>query len=120
MEDRVISLHIELQDGFEDDTVVIKVYNNGNQIFDKTQAHVTTNLAISLARDSTGQYSIFQLTKIQSGEVEVKVNIPSKHLADGYKFIINSRTYLAISIAEREPPNKKIMFVKSNEPFPHL
>jgi hypothetical protein len=117
---QTIPFHIELHDGFEDDTVTLKIYNNGEQVFDKTQTHVTTNLAVSLARNSTGQYSLFEPTNISNGEVEVKVNIPSKDLIDTHKFMINSETYVAISITEPKSPSKKINFFEAKEPFRHL
>ena len=101
----VTNLVIDLQDGFKDDTVILRI--NNDEVFRKK--HITTDLRISLATRVT--------TNINSGEVQVEVIIPTKDLIDNYKFIINSESYLGISIVESELPNKKIKFILSQEPF---
>jgi hypothetical protein len=101
----VTNLVIDLQDGFKDDTVILRI--NNDEVFRKK--HITTDLRISLATRFT--------TNINSGEVQVEVIIPTKDLIDNYKFIINSESYLGISIVESELPNKKIKFILSQEPF---
>jgi hypothetical protein len=101
----VANLVIDLQDGFKDDTVILRI--NNDEFFRKE--HITTDLRISLATRFT--------TNINGGEVQVEVIIPTKDLIDNYKFIINSENYLGISIVESELPNKKIKFILSQKPF---
>jgi len=104
----MVLLHIDLKDGFQDDTVIIKV--NNSEEFRKE--HITTDLRIALATKFT--------TNVTSGEVELQAIIPSKDLADSYKFIASSETYIGISIMDPGLPNEKIQFSISDEPFAYL
>jgi hypothetical protein len=105
---KMVVLHIDLKDGFQDDTAIIKV--NNNEEFRKE--HITTDLRISLATKF--------ITNVTSGDVELQVIIPSKDLADSYKFIASSETYIGISIMDPGLPNEKIQFSISDEPFAYL
>jgi hypothetical protein len=99
------TLVINLQEGFTDDMVVLRV--NNKEVF--RQEHITSNILIGLATVFTMQAT--------SGEVHVDVIIPSKDLVDNYKFIIESKAYLGISIIEPKSSNRKIKFYLSREPF---
>ena len=106
MEDKAIfTLNIDLQDGFNDDTVILEI--NNKEVF--KEEHITTDLRIALAKGFT--------THVSSGEVTLKVNVTTKNLVDNYKFKINSETYIGVSIMEPESPNKKIEFSLSKERF---
>jgi hypothetical protein len=107
-DEKMVLLHIDLKDGFQDDTVIIKVNNNE----ELKKEHITTDLRISLATKFT--------TNVASGEVILQVNIPSKNLADSYKFTANTETYIGISIMDPGLPNEKIQFSISDEPFAYL
>lgn len=71
--------------------------------------HVTTDLRTSVAKQFT--------TKVTSGEVTIKINIAPQNLVDNYKFMIDSETYLGISIIEQDLPNRKLVFLVSKQPF---
>jgi hypothetical protein len=103
----MVTLNIDLQDGFEDDTVILEI--NNKKVFE--EEHITTGL-----RDAVAKQNI--RIPISSGEVQVKVNITTKNLVDNYKFISDSGTYLGIRIVETESANKEIKFSVSKEP-PH-
>ena len=109
MEDKAIfTLNIDLQDGFNDDTVILEI--NNKEVFKEEK--ITSNPTIALAKKFT--------TNISSGEVNLKVNITTKNLVDNYKFTIDSETNLGISIMEPKSPNKKIEFSLSKEPFTYF
>ena len=101
----MITLSIHLQDGFQDDTVILEI--NNKEVF--KEEHITTDLRIALAKGFT--------THVSSGEVTLKVNVTTKNLVDNYKFKINSETYIGVSIMEPESPNKKIEFSLLKERF---
>jgi hypothetical protein len=103
----MVTLNIDLQDGFEDDTVILEI--NNKKVFE--EEHITTGL-----RDAVAKQNI--RIPISSGEVQVKVNITPKNLVDNYKFTSDSGTYLGIRIVETESANKEIKFSVSKEP-PH-
>lgn len=104
----MVIINMHLQDGFKDDTVILEV--NNKEVF--KGEHITTDPRIALAK----QFK----TNVSNGEVEVKVNITTKDLMDNYIFMINSETYLGISIMKPESPNRKIRFVLSTDPFAYL
>lgn len=79
-------LHIDLQEGFEDETVVIKVA--GKEAFSKT--NVRTKLQIGLA-DS------FETT-IQEGPVTVEIELPSKNLSQSIEVQGSNTVYLGVSV----------------------
>ena len=81
-------LHIDLQEGFEDETVVIKVA--GKEAFRKT--NVRTKLQIGLA-DS------FETT-IEDGPVTVEIELPSKHLSKSIEVQGSNAVYLGVSVIE--------------------
>ena len=103
-----IEHNIHLQDGFKKDTVILEV--NDKEVFN--DEHISIDLRIALAK----QFK----TNVNTGEIEVKENNTTKDLVDNYIFIINSETYLGISIMEPASPNRKIRFVLSTKPFAYI
>jgi hypothetical protein len=104
----LIALAVDLQDGFSDDIVLVKI--NNEEIFRKE--HVTSDLRIGLATRFT--------TNLGCGEVQVQVTIPTKNLTGKYKFIMNSKTHLGISITEPDSSTQKVSFLQSQEPFSYF
>lgn len=100
----MISLHIELQDGFEQDEVFIQV--NGEEVFHESK--LKTRYQISLA-DS------FEV-KVPKGSVEVNILIPGRNIAKITSIETIRPTYLGISATE----DNDVEFSVSNECFKHL
>jgi len=100
-----VPLHIHLQDGFRDDSLKLELNNEEVLREDK----VTTDLRIARAKKFT--------ISVPRGRLVVKVEILTLGLVGDYKFKVDSETYLGISVAEPETPEKKIEFLVSNEPF---
>jgi hypothetical protein len=103
-ETKMAIFRIDLQEGFRNDVVVIRV--DGKEVFNKTG--VETNLAIALA-DSVE-------LNIPEGTVKVEVAVPSRNLSESVTVVVKDPTYLAFSIAARG----KIMHKTSREPFPYM
>lgn len=82
------SLVIDLQDGFSDDTVVIRV--DGQEIFHKRG--VNTDYALGRA-DSVK-------IQVPEGSVEVAVTVPSRHLSDTIVLEVSTTVYLGVSILD--------------------
>ena len=93
-------LHIDLQDGFADDLVVVRV--NGTEVFRKEG--VTTSLLLSYA-DSLQ-------TQISGWPAKVETIVQSRNLS---KTIRVRESYLGIAIQEGE-----INYVERGEPFGYL
>jgi len=80
------TLRIALQDGFEDETVVISV--NGKEVFN--QKNVKTKRQI-------GKAAGFEL-KLGSGSADVEVSLPLRKLSDQFALKVSDETYLGISL----------------------
>lgn len=96
-------LHIDLQEGFEDETVIIKVA--GKEVFRKT--NVRTKLQIGFA-DS------FETT-IEGGPMTVEIELPSKNQSKRIEVQGSKVVYLGVSVIEG-----KIEHRISNEQFGYL
>jgi len=83
------NLHIALQDGFRNDTVVI--YVNGREVYRNTG--VTTSLAISRA-------DAFDVA-VEQGEVRVEVQVPTRSRSAGVSLDATQTPYLAVEITEQ-------------------
>lgn len=94
------SLHIDLQDGFAEDLVIVWV--NGIQAFRKEG--VTTSLLLGYADSSQ--------TQMPEGPANVEVIVPSRNLS---KNISVRKPFLGISIREGE-----IDYIERGEPFGYL
>ena len=96
-------LHIALQDGFVDDTVIVRF--DGNEVFHKT--------GIS-SRTQIGYADSFEVTAGQE-DVRVEVLVPSKDLAEAITLRVTSATYLGVSIEAGTIAHRI-----SDEPFGYL
>lgn len=94
-------LHIALQDGFSNDTVIITV--NGREIYNK--AGVTTNLVISLADTVT--------VPIDSRAASVKIDVASKKLSREVALQVIDTPYLGVALS----PEGGLAMTPSTEPF---
>ena len=94
------TIRIALQDGFEDETVVISV--NGKEVFN--QANVKTKRQI-------GKAAACEL-KLEDGPADVEVSLPLKKLSDHIAVKISGDVYLGISLADG-----RIEHRISSEPF---
>jgi hypothetical protein len=98
----IATLQLDLQDGFADDLVVVRV--NGIEVFRKEG--VTTKLLLGYA-DS------FQV-RVPEGSVDVEVVVPSRNLSRTVSIRISQKSYLGVSIQDG-----KIEYLERNEPFPY-
>ena len=94
------TIRIALQDGFEDDTVVIAV--NGKEVFN--QKNVKTKRQI-------GKAAACEL-ELAHGTAEVEVSLPLRKLSDRIAVKISDDVYVGISLAEG-----RIEHRISSEPF---
>lgn len=93
-------LRIALQDGFEGDTVVVKV--NGKEVF--KQENIKTKRQI-------GKAASFEV-KVEQGSANVEVSLPLKNLSEKIAVKVSGEVHLGISLAEG-----KIEHRVSSEPF---
>ena len=93
-------VRIALQDGFEGDTVAIRV--NGREVF--KQENVKTKHQI-------GKAASFEVS-IEEGTANVQVDLPLKNISETIAFKVSDKTYLGISVEE-----DKIEHTVSSEPF---
>lgn len=93
-------VRIALQDGFEGDTVIVKV--NGKEVF--KQENVKTKRQI-------GKAASFEV-EVEEGPVNVLVSLPLKNLSETIVFKVSDKVFLGVSIAE-----DKIEHKVSSEPF---
>ncbi len=82
------SLKVVLEEGFKDDTVVVRV--NDEERF--RQDNVNTLLLLNMADE-------FEL-EVPEGPVQVEVYVPSRRLSDVITFDVSKPVYLYLSIAE--------------------
>jgi hypothetical protein len=82
------TLAIELQDGFRDDTVVVRV--GGAEV--ARREHVTTNLVISRA-DALE-------VELADGVADVEVALPARGLSRRERVEVAGRTYLLVSVLD--------------------
>lgn len=97
-------LHVALQEGFSDDTVVIRL--DGAEVFRKP--HVHTRLQIGLA-DS------FE-TDVPDAPVRLEVFVPSKELAAATEVRSQGTMYVGVSVE----PGGGLSFRTSTEPFGYV
>ena len=94
------AIRIALQDGFEGDTVVVKV--NGKQVF--KQENIKTKRQI-------GKAASFEV-EVEGGPVNVEVLLPLKNLSETIAVKVSGEAYLGVSVVE-----DKIEHRVSSEPF---
>jgi hypothetical protein len=84
----MVSLVIDLQDGFSDDTVVIRV--DGQEVFHKEGV----NTDYSLGRADSVEIPV------PEGCVNVEVTVPSRHLSGTIVLEVSATVYLGVSILD--------------------
>ena len=94
------AIRIALQDGFDGDTVVVKV--NGKEVF--KQENVNTKRQI-------GKAASFEV-EVAEGSANVEVSLPLKNLSETIACKVSGEVYLGVSVAE-----DKIEHRVSSEPF---
>jgi hypothetical protein len=99
----VATLHISLEEGFQDDAVEIKV--DGRTVFDK--ADLRTRLQIGLA-DS------FE-TDVPNGEHEIELVVPARGISETFSVDPRDTPNVGISLEEQ---NAKVRF--SKQPFGYV
>lgn len=99
------SLNVDLQDGFNNDLVIIRV--NEQEIFHKKG--VQTNLLLS--------YADAVEVEVPEGIIKVETILPSKKLSKTIDLQISAQVYLGISIQEG---GEGIQYRVSNEPFGYM
>jgi hypothetical protein len=97
-------IHIDLQEGFEGDTVLIRV--NGEEVFRRPV--VKTRLQIGLA-DS------IQL-ELPAGLVNIEVALPLRKLSESKALQVSAAVYLGVSVTREG----KISYRISKEPFGYM
>ncbi len=96
----MVTLVIDLQDGFADDTVVLHV--NGEKLV--RRAHISTKLLLGLAESFR--------TEIPIGPVTVDIDIQTKDVTKTILLKVYAPTYLGISVA-----NGEVEYIVADEPF---
>ena len=96
----MVTLSIDFQEGFVDDTIVLQV--NGEEVFHKE--HISTKLVIGLA-DS------FE-TEVETGSVNIEINIQTKNVTKNLLLEVSADTNIGISIM-----NGEIEYIVSDKPF---
>ena len=94
------SIRVALQDGFEDDTVVVKV--NGKEVFKRE--NIKTKRQI-------GKAASFEV-EAEEGSVSVEVSLPLKNLSETIAVKVSDKVFLGVSVVE-----DKIEHKVSSEPF---
>lgn len=94
------TIRIALQDGFEGDTVVIKV--NGKEVFN--QESVKTKRQI-------GKAAAFEF-EVDEGPTSVEVSLPLRNLSETIALKVSGEVYLGISVIEN-----RIEHRVSSDPF---
>jgi hypothetical protein len=94
------TITIDLQEGFADDTIIIKI--DGQEMLH--QANLTTDYSIGLAHSAQ--------VEVPEGQVEIDVSIPSRRLSRSIKLDVSTPVYLGVSLSEN-----KIEHQASSEAF---
>ena len=104
-ESALAELKVDIQDGFEDDLVVVRV--NGTEIF--RGEGVTTKLLLG-GTDFTSNNA--PRVQVSEGSVDVEVLVPSKNLSRTISIQASQNTDLGVSIQDG-----KIHYIKVDKPF---
>ena len=94
------TIKVALQDGFEDETVAVKV--NGQEVF--KQESVKTKRQI-------GKAASFEV-EVDAGSSTVEISLPSKSLSESITLKVSGKAYLGVSVV-----NNRIVHRISSEPF---
>lgn len=97
-------LRIDLQEGFDNDTVVIRV--NGSEVYRNSE--VKTRLPVSVAQS-------FEI-QVAEDSARVEVDIPTKGRTDRIDLQLSEFPYLGVSLSRE----RQITFQRSKEIFRYL
>lgn len=97
-------LHIALQEGFVDDTVLIRV--DGQELFHETDVRT---------RFQTGYANSIDLN-VEEGTVNVEVAMPLRNLSESVVLMVSAPSYVGVTLT----PEGTIHFRLSREPFGYL
>lgn len=97
-------LNVNLQEGFVNDTVVVRV--NGQEVFNKTS--VKTKLQIGLA-------NVFQVD-VPEGLLDIEIALPLKNVSESLALEVSSPVHLGLSVNHEGRITHRI----SQEPFGYL
>jgi hypothetical protein len=100
---RSVTLHIDLQDGFQNDEVIVRL--DGKQVFHKSG--VSTDIRISRADGFEAPSAKPQST--------IDIELPKKHLKATQSFAPSGTAHVGVSIREGKP-----QFRLSAEPFLYM
>lgn len=82
----MVKLHVDLQEGFADDTVVVRV--NGREIF--RQEHLISRPELGLAKTLE--------VEIKPGATKIEVELPLKKRSKSIETEVTTETWVAFSI----------------------
>jgi hypothetical protein len=99
----MVRLYIDLQEGFTDDTVIVKV--NQEEVFNKHD--VQTKLLLGYA-------DTFEV-EVPAGLTKVEIAVPTKKLSQTIELSVSKTTYLGVSIQV-----ERIEHLVSETPFGYL
>jgi len=97
-------LRVNLQEGFANDTVVVRV--NGQEVFNKTS--VKTRPQIGLA-------NAFEVD-VPEGSVDIQIALPLKNVSESFELQVSNPIHLGVSITHEGRITHQI----SQEPFGYL
>lgn len=97
---KIALLRIDLQDGFTEDLVIVRV--NGTEMFRKES--VTTKLLLG--------YADYLQAQIPEGSADVEIVVPSRGLSKSVSVQVSQQYYLGVSIRDGA-----IEFLARDEPF---
>ena len=97
-------LHVDLQEGFTGDSVVVRV--NGKEMFQKLGVRT---------RVQTGYADSFE-TNVADGSAEVEVVLPLRNLSESIHLEASEPVYLGVSLTREG----RISYQVSHEPFGYL
>lgn len=107
--DKQSVLSIEFQDGFVNDSIILRI--NENEVLKKN--NVSTDLRIGLADNSFN-------TRLPNGQIKIDILVPSKNLKYYKTIELESDTYIGVSIVNSNTPTADIAVRIEKDPFTYL
>ncbi|HXH04793.1 MAG TPA: hypothetical protein VNN09_15945 [Candidatus Competibacteraceae bacterium] len=101
---KVSSLHIALQEGFDDDEVIVTL--NGASVFHKRG--VSTRL-------QTGYADACEVESAE-GDIEISVSLPSRKLSKSIRLPASKRFYIGVSVT----PDGQLIHRIASQPFGYV
>lgn len=103
-EARTPELHIALQDGFDHDTVVVRV--NGQDVFNTPD--VTTRLQLGVARAF--------VVDVPEGLTDLQIVLPLKNVSESLRLQVSKPLHVGLSVSRDSGVTHRL----SSEPFGYL